>query len=275
MLAEEDLEGGALERWLTREHLVEHTAEAVDVAPGIDIAVAGGLLGAHVGGRAEAQSGFGQLGEVPRPGCLALASRKRPRDTEVGHDRMTRLEQDVLGLDIAMNHALAVGIVERVGDLTSDAEGVVERELRLAFEAGAERLAVDERHDVEEERPLRSARISGAAVIKRKDMGMVQARRDLDFAEEAIGAERRGELGAEDLHRNLAMMLQVFREIDGGHAAHAELTQQPVAVGERGGERRRNVGGIGRDTHAAKMTRRDAGRHGATGLTLGMRMRLA
>ena len=155
MLAEEDLEGGALERRLSREHLVEHTAEAVDVAPGIDVAVAGGLLGAHVGGRAEGKAGLGQLREVPCPGCSgrfpAASARAIPKSAT---DRMIRLEQDVLRLDIAMNHALAVGIGERVGDLTSDAEGIVERELLLAFEAGAERLAVDERHDVEEERPV-------------------------------------------------------------------------------------------------------------------------
>ena len=86
-------------------------------------------------------------------------------------------------------------------------------------------------------------------------MGVVQAGGNLDFAQEAIGAEGRGELGAEDLYRDLAMMLQVFSEVDRGHAAHAEFAQQPVAIGERGSERRRNVRGIGRETHSAKMTR--------------------
>ena len=42
--------GGTGERRLTRQQLVEDAGEAVLVGPGIDLAVALGLLGAHVGG---------------------------------------------------------------------------------------------------------------------------------------------------------------------------------------------------------------------------------
>ena len=56
---------------------------------------------------------------------------------------MTRLEQDVLGLDVAMHHALAVGVGQGVGHLTGYADGVVDRELLLALEPGAEGFALD------------------------------------------------------------------------------------------------------------------------------------
>ena len=45
---------------LAREHLVQHRAERVDVAPRVEGPIAGRLLGAHVLRRAERQSGFGQ-----------------------------------------------------------------------------------------------------------------------------------------------------------------------------------------------------------------------
>ena len=55
----------------------------------------------------------------------------------------------------------------------------------------------------------------------------------LDLAEEALGAERGGELGAEHLDGDLAVVLQVVGEVDRGHAALAELALDPVG-GRRG-----------------------------------------
>ena len=51
---------------------------------------------------------------------------------------------------------------------------------------------------------------------------------------EALGAERGGQLGAQDLHRHLAVVLEVLGEVDRRHAALAELPFDAVAVGERG-----------------------------------------
>jgi hypothetical protein len=62
---------------------------------------------------------------------------------------------------------------------------------------------------------------------------------ELDLLEEAPGAEHRGELRVEHLHRHEAAVADVAGEIDGGHAAPAELALGDVAVGqsrpERGG----------------------------------------
>ena len=54
----------------------------------------------------------------------------------------------------------------------------------------------------------------------------------LDLAGEAVRAERGGELGAEHLDRDLAIVLQVLGEVDGGHAALAELALDPVGGAE-------------------------------------------
>ena len=40
-------------------------------------------------------------------------------------------------------------------------------------------------------------------------MGVLQSRRVADLALEAVGTERGGEIGAEDLERHLAIVLQV------------------------------------------------------------------
>ncbi len=63
---------------------------------------------------------------------------------------------------------------------------------------------------------------------------MLQLGRELDLAQEALGAERGGELGAEHLERDQPLVPQVAREIDRGHAALPELALDGVAVGQRG-----------------------------------------
>ena len=61
---------------------------------------------------------------------------------------------------------------------------------------------------------------------------MLQVRRRLDLGEEPLGAECRGEIGVQHLDRDLAVVLEVVREVDRGHAARAELALDAVAVGE-------------------------------------------
>ena len=50
------------------------------------------------------------------------------------------------------------------------------------------------------------------------------------------GPSSAAELGPEDLDRHLAVVLEVVGELDGGHAAAAELALEGVAARERGGE---------------------------------------
>ena len=106
--------------------------------------------------RADRHAGLGQL-----------ARRRlgdRPGDAEVGDQRVAVREQDVLGLDVAVDDALLVGVPERVGDLAGDPDGVVDRQLRLPVEPVAQRLALDERHDVVEEA------VGLARVVQRQDV---------------------------------------------------------------------------------------------------------
>jgi hypothetical protein len=64
---------------------------------------------------------------------------------------MTPAEQDVLRLDVAMNHPLSVGIGQCIGHLASDLECLIHWELGLAAQAIPQRLSLDVRHHVVEE----------------------------------------------------------------------------------------------------------------------------
>ena len=65
---------------------------------------------------------------------------------------------------------------------------------------------------------------------------MLQVGDGLDLAQEPLGADHRGELGAQDLDGDLAVVLEVLGQVHRGHAALAQLALDAVAVGERGGE---------------------------------------
>ena len=94
-------------RGLAGQHLVEHAGETVHVAPGIGVPLAHGLLRTHVGGRAQREPG-------PRE-ALAPVVHRRQGDPEVADHRVAGLEQDVLGLDVAVNHAAPVGEFQGIG----------------------------------------------------------------------------------------------------------------------------------------------------------------
>ena len=64
-----------------------------------------------------------------------------------------------------------------------------------------------------------------------------------------LRAEYGGELRAEDFDGDLALVLQILGQVDGGHAAFAEVAFDLVAVREGGGEA---FGVLG---HRAKMWR--------------------
>src|SRR4051812_42276644 len=65
---------------------------------------------------------------------------------------------------------------------------------------------------------------------------MLQRRGRLDLDDEPLGAQHRGELRLQDFDRDLAIVLEVVREVDGRHSALAEFALDAIAAGERCGE---------------------------------------
>ena len=102
---------------------------------------------------------------------------------------MAAVQQNVLRLDVAVDDAKRVCVRQRVRDLAGDRDRVLDRQLRLALQSSAERLALHERHHVVKE----AVRVAG--VEHRQDVRMTQARGDLDLALEALAIHGRRQLG--------------------------------------------------------------------------------
>jgi len=64
----------------------------------------------------------------------------------------------------------------------------------------------------------------------------------VDFMGEPVGSHRRGELGAEDLQRDLAVMLEVVGQIHRGHAPDPDFALDAVAPAQRGSKTIQDVG---------------------------------
>ena len=67
--------------------------------------------------------------------CAAGGLAHRLGDAEIGHQRVPSGEQHVVGLDVAVDHALRVRVGERVGDLGEEPHRLVDRQLALAGRA--------------------------------------------------------------------------------------------------------------------------------------------
>ena len=134
------------------------------------------------------------------------------------------VELDVRRLEIAVDDALFVGVLERLGDLARDCQGLVERYPALLHALG-ERRTFDQLED-------QGARLAGLFdAVDRGDVRMVEARQHLRLALEAREALRVGREGlGQDLDRHLASELRVRGAIDLSHAADAELGGDPIAA---------------------------------------------
>ena len=97
-----------LERQLAGQHQIAHDTQRIDVAAAVRLALAKCLFGRHVRGRADRDAGDGQLRIALRRAC----------DSEVGHHGAPALavDQDVLGLDIAVDDTARVRVGERARD---------------------------------------------------------------------------------------------------------------------------------------------------------------
>ena len=137
------------------------------------------------------------------------------------------MQEDVLGLDVAVDHVLAVRIVERTRHLARDANRLGDRQLAFALESRAECLPRHERHHIVQQA------VGVAAVEERQDVRMLQPRGRTDLAQEPLATERRAEVGMQHLDGDIAIVLEIMGEIHGGHAARAEFAFDAVVAGER------------------------------------------
>lgn len=218
-LRQHRLRGWSCEGWFTGQHLEENAAERIDVGAAVELVIAGGALGAHVSRCPQRRSGYSQ--RIRR-------SRNRARNTEISNERVAMVEQDILGLHIAVDDPAAVRVGQCVADLAGDAQRVVDRKLFLSFKAASERLALHVRHGVPEEP------IGITGIEEWQDVRMGQSGSRFHLPMEAHGTELVGELGLQDLEGDQAMMPEVSSQKYDGHTAMPQLAPERVSTGERG-----------------------------------------
>ena len=147
------------------------------------------------------------------------------RDAEVCENRAAgaALEQDVLRLEVAVDDALAVRVVQRERKVVQNAPRVFGRETLLRAQSLGERFAVHVLHDDVDEVLRFAERVHG------DDVGMAEPCRHPCLTTEPLAMlVRRRELVTQHLDRDQSMEGDVAREKDDPHAAAAELAHDLV-----------------------------------------------
>ncbi len=215
------------ERRLPDETLVEHAAERVHVRASVDL-LTGDLLGCDVVDGAHevavvADAGF--LGDPPREAEV------RQVDVVGAVGAGAHVEQHVGGLHVAMHETARVGGIEGARHLCEEAYRV-RRVQTAALEALSQVTPLDVAHGDEEEV------LGRAGLVDRDDVGMVDRRGQLRFAQEAVTKRFvLGEAGSQQLERNPPLEPQILGQVDDAHAAPAQQRLDPIA-GELGADPR-------------------------------------
>ena len=222
-LVEDRGDVGAGEGLHPREHLEGHDAEREDVAAAVE-RLPHGLLGRHVGRRPE---------QRPRVGDLGVGELG---DAEVRDlDLVLLVEDEVGGLDVAVDDPARVGVVERRRDLAHEPDHLLRLEAVPLLEDGADRLAVHELHgeerhvlllaDVEEGDDARVGEGAGDARL------LVEA-----LLERPVLGAPRGDVEADRLDRQRPLDEGVEGLVDGSHRPEAEGPRDLVPA-DRGRDR--------------------------------------
>ncbi len=188
--------GAAPERPSARQHLVHHAAEGEQVRASVR-GPSTHLLGRHVGG------GPHRHPLVRESRVKAPLSRPRfgqPGEAEVEQlDHTVRGEKQVGGLEVAVDHTLAVRRVEAVRDLKAEVECSPPRQCARRQEL-AKVAALEQLHD-----RIRPPALS-PEVIDRHDVGVAQAGNGAGLPLEALTPRRlRGDVLRQHLDRHRAL----------------------------------------------------------------------
>jgi hypothetical protein len=193
--------------------LVERRSQAVDVGPAVEVRFAAHLFGAHISRSPCQEALLGQAALDPLGAGQAEVG-------ELGPARVV-VDQDVAGLDVAMDQAGRMGRVERVGDLGHIRDDLPELGSRARPDPLSERRPRDRlHHQVRQAVGWVDHRMDGHGVV------VAEPRRELGLADQPAPVGRPGLLGPEDLEGDLPAQRLVPGPVDDPHPAPAELLEQ-------------------------------------------------
>ena len=140
MLDEECRGVGRVEGEIAAQHLIGDDAKRVEITPAVQFAVARALLRTHERWGPNGDAG----GREPRTPPIGDCA----RDAEVGDHWATvrSVEEDVVGLDVAVHHSLPMGVVERITHIAEDAAYLVRIHRPAIVDALGQIIAVHKRH---------------------------------------------------------------------------------------------------------------------------------
>ena len=211
------------ERRLSGQHLVGEARQRVLIAAAVDVRLAARLLRAHVCRRADREPRLRER--------LAACAADCARDTKVEDDGVSGLEENVLGFDVPMHQSPRMRIAQRLGHFRRDVQTLIERQLLFTLEPSAQRLALDEGHDVVQD-VVRFAGVEEGQYVRVAEVCRVR-----DLTEKPLVPQRCGKFRPQHLDRYFTVVLDVVREIHSCHAAGAKLTLDGVPPRERRNQR--------------------------------------
>ena len=215
-LVQQLLQVAGAERARARQQLVHHGAERIEVR------AVGELEALHLLGR--------HVGRAARDAFDARDVRVRhQRDAEVddAHVAVVR-EHDVRRLDVAMDHAARMRVVQRLGAFVDDLDDVVDAQQVVRAAIGRERARA--MHVLGDDVAVA---VLFARVVDGKDVRMLQHPDEMRFGEEHLARDARAVLVAArvhvvDLDRDVAPVVRIVREVDDAGAAAADFVDDDV-----------------------------------------------
>jgi hypothetical protein len=222
------------ERRHRSDHLEDDAAERIDVRPEVDLAAAPALLGRHVKGSSQQAAG-------PGPACFARLEPEQLRDPEIQNlhpDGVRRLggraQEQVVGLEIAVDDPVLVGGGERVGDLPHDGGD----RARVLHQAPRPRQVVA--HALADQILHHDVGRAGvkAAVEHFDDARVPELRGGPRFVEEARHGLLLGrQLRQQHLDRGAPAHVNVLPQVDVPHSPAADAPNNPVVADDLAGAR--------------------------------------
>ena len=219
------------------EIIVEQRAKREDVAALVGLAPLE-LFGSHVLIGADDAAGPGQGRGHRRSGTQSRATNRwmQLREAEVEQLRTALGQHHVARLQVAVNDALAMRLVERVGDLDAGLERLRDPQ-RALLETLRERFTFEVLHDQE------ISSVLMPDVIERADVRVVQAGDSLRFEFQPRAQRRiRRDLRGQDFDRDRSAKTRIGRLVDLTHPPSSHAIDDLIRTEPRAGRERHRCG---------------------------------